>query len=45
MLGAKLKVPDSDKQLAGLGFSETQEADFIVKVTNNSSTKTYKVKV
>ena len=32
MLGSKLKVPFSDQQLSGLGFSETQENTVTVKV-------------
>jgi len=32
VLGGKLKVADSDKQLSGLGFSSTQRASVILKV-------------
>jgi len=44
VLGNKLRVPESDKQLSGLGFSSTQPAEFIVKVTG-SFTRYLKVKV
>lgn len=44
ILGSKLKVPDSDIQLSGLGFSSTQRAEFTVKVTG-TSTRFLKVKV
>lgn len=44
VLGNKLRVPESDNQLSGLGFSSTQPAEFIVKVTG-SFTRYLKVKV
>ena len=44
VLGNKLRVPDSDIQLSGLGFSSTQPAEFIVKVTGSFS-RYLKVKV
>ena len=44
VLGNKLRVPESDTQLSGLGFSSTQPAEFIVKVTG-SFTRYLKVKV
>lgn len=44
VLGGSLKVPQEDNQLAGLGFSTTQQADFIVKVTG-SFTRYLKVRV
>lgn len=44
VLGNKLRVPESDKQLSGLGFSSTQPAEFIVKVTG-SFTRYLKVKI
>lgn len=44
VLGNKLRVPESDIQLSGLGFSSTQPAEFIVKVTGSFS-RYLKVKV
>lgn len=44
ILGNKLRVPESDIQLSGLGFSSTQPAEFIVKVSG-SFTRYLKVKV
>lgn len=35
VLANKLNVPPSDDQLSGLGFSTTQKADFVVKVTGS----------
>jgi hypothetical protein len=32
VLGSKLKVPASDQQLSGLGFSSTQQADVVARV-------------
>ena len=34
VLGSKIKIEDSDKQLSGLGFSSTQKNDIIVRVTS-----------
>lgn len=45
ILGSKTKVPYSDDQLSGVGFSSTQSADFIVKVTKGGSTREYRVLV
>ena len=36
-LANKMKVAPSDDQLSGVGFSSTQKAEFIVKVTGNFS--------
>lgn len=36
MVGAKLRVADSPNQVAGLGFSETQRNNLLVRVTNRS---------
>ena len=41
-LANKMKVAPSDEQLSGVGFSSTQKAEFIVKVTG-SFTRTLKV--
>jgi len=41
-LGSKMKVEPSDNQLSGIGFSSTQKAEFIVKVTGQF-TRTLKV--
>jgi uncharacterized protein YfaP (DUF2135 family) len=35
ILGSKVKVKDSDNQLSGIGFSETQKNSVIVRVTGN----------
>lgn len=35
VLGSKMKVPESDNQLAGLGFSSTQRNQVICKVTGS----------
>lgn len=43
-LGHKMKVEDSDNQLSGLGFSSTQKAEVVVKVTGKF-TRTLKVVV
>lgn len=43
-LANKMKVVSSDNQLSGVGFSSTQKAEFIVKVTG-SFTRTLKVVV
>lgn len=42
VLGSKLKVPESEEQMAGLGFSTTQRNEIILKVTG-SSTRIIKV--
>lgn len=44
VLADKLKVPQEETQLAGLGFSSTQQADFIVKVTG-AFTRFLKVRI
>lgn len=36
-LGGKMKVPESDKQLSGIGFSSTKKESLICKVTGNFS--------
>ena len=43
LLGGKMKCPDSDEQLSGLGFSSTQNNSVIVKVTGKT-TRILKVK-
>jgi hypothetical protein len=43
VLGSKTKCPVSDQQLSGLGFSSTKRESVIFKVTNSTSTRTYKV--
>lgn len=42
IFGAKLRVPKSDNQLSGIGFSETSKNEFIVKV-KGSFERTLKV--
>jgi hypothetical protein len=42
IVGGKMKVPDSDDQLSGLGFSSTQRAEVVVRVTG-AFTRTLKV--
>jgi hypothetical protein len=44
IVGGKMKVPDSDDQLSGLGFSSTQRAEVVVKVTG-AFTRTLKVTI
>lgn len=44
VLADKLKVPQEETQLAGLGFSSTQQAEFIVKVTG-AFTRFLKVRI
>lgn len=36
VLGSKLRVPVSDKQLSGIGFSETQRAEVVLRLTGAS---------
>lgn len=43
VLGAKLKAPYSDEQLSGLGFSETQRNELVVK-TSGSFNRVLKIK-
>lgn len=43
LLGGKMKCPDSDEQLSGVGFSSTQNNSVIVKVTGKT-TRVLKVK-
>lgn len=42
ILGSKVKIEQTDNQLSGLGFSETQRSSMIVKVTGKT-TRTLKV--
>lgn len=42
-LGSKMKVPHSDKQLSGVGFSSTQRNEVVCKVTG-SFNRTIKIK-
>jgi hypothetical protein len=44
ILGSKVKIEDSNDQLSGLGFSDTQRSDIIVKV-EGKFTRTLKVKI
>ena len=44
VLGSKVKIEDSNDQLSGLGFSETQKSAIIVKVTGKF-TRTLRVKI
>lgn len=44
ILGSKVKIEDSNNQLSGLGFSDTQRSDIIVKV-EGKFTRTLKVKI
>lgn len=43
ILGSKLAVPESDKQLSGLGFSSTKRAEVLIKVIG-STERVVKVK-
>ena len=43
-LGNRAKVKDSDNQLSGVGFSETQRNDVIVRVKSSDKRRVYKVK-
>lgn len=44
LLGSKLKVEDSPNQLSGVGFSDTQRNQVIVRVTG-ASTRNLKIKI
>lgn len=35
ILGSKVKVKETDNQLSGIGFSETQKNSVVVRVTGN----------
>ena len=45
MLGAKMRVPKSDKQLSGLGFSSTLPNTLFCRVTKDGSQRLYKINV
>ncbi len=44
VLANKMQVQPSSEQLAGLGFSSTVRNDLVVKLTNQSSVRMYKIK-
>lgn len=44
VLANKMQVQPSSEQLAGLGFSNTVRNDLVVKLTNQSSVRMYKIK-
>lgn len=43
-LGNRAKVAESDNQLSGVGFSETQRNNVVVRVKNNNGYRVYNVK-
>ena len=45
MLGAKMRVPKSDKQLSGIGFSSTLPNTLFCRVTKDGSQRLYKINV
>ena len=44
VLASKMQVQPDTEQLAGLGFSSTVPNDLVVKLTDSSSTRMYKIK-
>ena len=44
VLASKMQVQPDTEQLAGIGFSSTVPNDLVVKLTNSSSTRMYKIK-
>ena len=44
-LGSRAKVAESDNQLSGVGFSETQRNNVVIRVKNNNGYRVYNVKV
>lgn len=44
VLASKMQVQPDTEQLAGIGFSATMPNDLVVKLTNSSSTRMYKIK-
>ena len=43
-LGSRAKVAESDNQLSGVGFSETQRNNVVIRVKNNNGYRVYNVK-
>ena len=44
VLASKMQVQPNTEQLAGIGFSSTAPNDLVVKLTDSSSTRMYKIK-
>ena len=44
LLASKMQVQPDTEQLAGIGFSSTVPNDLVVKLTDSSSTRMYKIK-
>lgn len=43
-LGGQMRVESTDDQLSGLGFALDRRAELVVKVTNDTDTKVYRIK-